>query len=242
MLHLPMSVPPPCPRLKFSSMATRGKLGQFDVNEPSSSAYSIEMPLVSFPDPPRPPTPGPPPRPPPIPPRPPVPTPPPSPRSETEAAWLQGLVAKQLSILAVHLIDIWFTQDGLVSLPYPDRPPTPGPRSVTVVPYYPLERAFALKHGLHSYVQLSLHLTEDYWNVRIGTNSALRTRPGPIGPRPDVPTPPPSPRRSATCSSCVKGGDDEYTEISNPNVSFSRQLAHPQLTFKQGMVLLHPLS
>ncbi|KAI1772775.1 hypothetical protein F4818DRAFT_139362 [Hypoxylon cercidicola] len=138
MLHISTSVPPSCPRSISKSFTDRGEMGRFDMFELNSPARSIDVPKkVSFPEPPRPPTPGPPPRPPPIPPCPPVPTPPPSPRSEAEAAWLRGLVAKQLSILAVQLLNIWFAPRALVSLPYPDRPPTPGPRSVLVVLYYP---------------------------------------------------------------------------------------------------------
>ncbi|KAI0173682.1 hypothetical protein GGR52DRAFT_399902 [Hypoxylon sp. FL1284] len=107
--------------------------------------------IISFPDPPRPPTPGPPPRPPPIPPRPPVPTPPPSPRSAAETEWLYGLVAKQFSVLAVQLVNAWLAPGAQISFPYPDRPPTPGPRSVANGhPMLLLGVVLALKHGLRS--------------------------------------------------------------------------------------------
>lgn len=39
--------------------------------------------------------------------------------------------------------------------------------------------------------------TENGKALQVATNTVSRSRPGPIGPRPDVPTPPPSPRRSA---------------------------------------------
>ncbi|XXH03196.1 hypothetical protein Hte_009593 [Hypoxylon texense] len=181
MLRSSASVSPSCPRPTSNSLTGRSEGEQFDVFGLDSSARSIEVPKkISFPDPPRPPTPGPPPRPPPIPPRPPVPTPPPSPRSNVEAAWLQEHVATQLSFLAAQLLDIWFTPGALISLPYPDRPPTPGPR------------------------------------------------PGPVGPQPDVPTPPPSPRRSAAYVSCVKSGNDECAETRGLDVSRGRQLSYPQ--------------
>lgn len=89
----------------------------------NSAAYYMEVPgKISFPDPPRPPTPGPP-RPPPIPPRPPVPTPPPSPHSSVEKEWLQRLVAENISILAVRMMNVWFAAREPVSFPHPPRPP-----------------------------------------------------------------------------------------------------------------------
>ncbi|OTB02835.1 hypothetical protein M426DRAFT_189422 [Hypoxylon sp. CI-4A] len=99
---------------------------------------------ISFPDPPRPPTPGPPPRPPPIPPRPPVPTPPPSPSSPAESNEVQGQVAKQLSVVAVRLVNVLIALDLPVSLPYPPRPPTPGPRSVSVILCFYIEMICSL--------------------------------------------------------------------------------------------------
>ncbi|KAI0848394.1 hypothetical protein F5Y00DRAFT_262486 [Daldinia vernicosa] len=100
----------------------------------NSAAYSMEVPgKISFPDPPRPPTPGPP-RPPPIPPRPPVPTPPPSPHSSVEKEWLQKLVAENISILAVRVMNVWFAAREPVSFPHPPRPPTPGPRPGPINP------------------------------------------------------------------------------------------------------------
>ncbi|KAK5636906.1 hypothetical protein RRF57_012618 [Xylaria bambusicola] len=87
--------------------------------------------------PPRPPTPGPPQPNPPMPPTPPEPTPPPSPQQ-----LLSCSLGRQPSILV--------SEAEPVQCPYPNPPPSPGPR-----------------------------------------------RPGPVRPRPDVPTPPPSPRRSA---------------------------------------------
>ncbi|KAI2610495.1 hypothetical protein GGR54DRAFT_378770 [Hypoxylon sp. NC1633] len=99
-----------------------------------SGDYMKALKNTSFPDPPRPPTPGPPPRPPPIPPRPPVPTPPPSPSSLEETELLQNAVAKQLSIVAVQLVNLWFAIVAPVSFPYPPRPPTPGPRPGPVGP------------------------------------------------------------------------------------------------------------
>ncbi|KAI1101294.1 hypothetical protein F4804DRAFT_335418 [Jackrogersella minutella] len=110
------------------------KTGQVDFFGSNSRGYSKELSKISFPDPPRPPTPGPPPRPPPIPPRPPVPTPPPSPTSSAEAEWSQRLVAKQLSILAVRLVNIWSALERPISLPLPPRPPTPGPRPGPIPP------------------------------------------------------------------------------------------------------------
>ncbi|KAI1392613.1 uncharacterized protein F4822DRAFT_441489 [Hypoxylon trugodes] len=108
---------------------------QYEPSRLTSTSFKINIPKkISFPDPPRPPTPGPPPRPPPIPPRPPVPTPPPSPNSSTEMEWLEELVTKQLSIIAVRLLDVWFTPGGPVSLPQPPRPPTPGPRPGPIGP------------------------------------------------------------------------------------------------------------
>ncbi|KAI1645813.1 uncharacterized protein F4817DRAFT_162799 [Daldinia loculata] len=100
----------------------------------NSAAYYMELPgKISFPDPPRPPTPGPP-RPPPIPPRPPVPTPPPSPHSSVEKEWLQRLVAENISILAVRMMNVWFAAREPVSFPHPPRPPTPGPRPGPIRP------------------------------------------------------------------------------------------------------------
>ncbi|KAI1478310.1 hypothetical protein F4774DRAFT_411166 [Daldinia eschscholtzii] len=98
------------------------------------ASYSMEVPKkISFPDPPRPPTPGPP-RPPPIPPRPPVPTPPPSPNSSAEMEWLQERLVKNVSILAVWVMNAWFASSEPVSFPHPPRPPTPGPRPGPIGP------------------------------------------------------------------------------------------------------------
>ncbi|OTA92926.1 hypothetical protein M434DRAFT_312984 [Hypoxylon sp. CO27-5] len=136
MIRLPTSVPPSYLLSTPVYSTSRGNTGRFSssLDNPTTDYMDMDMSkMISFPDPPRPPTPGPPPRPPPIPPRPPVPTPPPSPSSE-EAKWLQKIVAKQLSILAVRLVDIWFALDMPVSLPYPPRPPTPGPRPGPVNP------------------------------------------------------------------------------------------------------------
>ncbi|KAI1453943.1 hypothetical protein F4805DRAFT_461219 [Annulohypoxylon moriforme] len=118
--------------------ADRDRQGQFSFYGFNPKSYSMESSKIglpkTFPDPPRPPTPGPPPRPPPIPPRPPVPTPPPSPSSSAEAGLLQGLVAKQLAIIAVRLVDVWSALGVPISLPHPPRPPTPGPRPGPVGP------------------------------------------------------------------------------------------------------------
>ncbi|KAI0884024.1 uncharacterized protein GGS22DRAFT_195123 [Annulohypoxylon maeteangense] len=135
-LPLPASSFPPTMPVFY---ANHSKIGQLSVYLFDPTSYSMEsskigLPKISFPDPPRPPTPGPPPRPPPIPPRPPVPTPPPSPSSSAEADLLQGLVARQLSIIAVRLIDVWTALGVPVSLPHPPRPPTPGPRPGPVGP------------------------------------------------------------------------------------------------------------
>lgn len=125
------------PRPAEALSACRGGMGRFDFSKPSLSSSMLHREIlekISFPDPPRPPTPGPAPRPPPIPPRPPVPTPPPSPSSPEETEWLQGITARQLSTIAVRLVRIWLAIDAPVSLPHPPRPPTPGPRSVSVIP------------------------------------------------------------------------------------------------------------
>ncbi|KAI1206662.1 uncharacterized protein F4807DRAFT_469911 [Annulohypoxylon truncatum] len=119
--------------------ANADRTGYLNLYEFNPKPYSMEsskmgLPKISFPDPPRPPTPGPPPRPPPIPPRPPVPTPPPSPNSSAEADLLRGLVAEQLSIVAVRLVDVWLALGVPVSLPHPPRPPTPGPRPGPIGP------------------------------------------------------------------------------------------------------------
>ncbi|KAI0111044.1 hypothetical protein F4776DRAFT_667471 [Hypoxylon sp. NC0597] len=136
MIRLPTSVPPSYLLSAPVHSKGRSNTGQFSFPLDNSTADYMDMDVskISFPDPPRPPTPGPPPRPPPIPPRPPVPTPPPSPSSEEEAKWLQKIVAKQLSILAVRLVDVWSALGVPVSLPYPPRPPTPGPRPGPVNP------------------------------------------------------------------------------------------------------------
>ncbi|KAI0838136.1 hypothetical protein F5Y06DRAFT_50717 [Hypoxylon sp. FL0890] len=135
MIRVLTSTPPSCP-LPISVYSTdRSKTGRFDfLMHDYTERYMDVTKKISFPDPPRPPTPGPPPRPPPIPPRPPVPTPPPSPNSSEEAEWLQKVVAKQLSILAVRLVNVWSASGMPVSLPYPPRPPTPGPRPGPVGP------------------------------------------------------------------------------------------------------------
>ncbi|KAI1140620.1 hypothetical protein F5Y05DRAFT_280289 [Hypoxylon sp. FL0543] len=134
MMHLLTLIPPSC-QLSPSGLPTdcgdRGR-SNFVVREYTADHMHVPK-KISFPDPPRPPTPGPPPRPPPIPPRPPVPTPPPSPNS-SEAEWLQKVVAKQLSVLAVRLVNVWSALGVPVSLPYPPRPPTPGPRPGPVRP------------------------------------------------------------------------------------------------------------
>ncbi|KAI1351054.1 hypothetical protein F5Y01DRAFT_132394 [Xylaria sp. FL0043] len=137
---------------------------------------------TAFPNPPRPPTPGPPRPHPPVPRPPPGPTPPPSPRY-----LLFYNDGPQLSILV--------SPAEPFRCPYPNPPPSPGPR-----------------------------------------------RPGPIRPRPDVPTPPPSPRRSvnpwdfSTISSltdlalaCLTlatwDGDaaTEYVSMSMENDSYSKR-------------------
>ncbi|OTA56781.1 hypothetical protein K449DRAFT_468079 [Hypoxylon sp. EC38] len=137
MIRLSTSVPPSyllSAPVYSTGRSNTGRFG-FPLDNHTEDYMDMDMSkIISFPDPPRPPTPGPPPRPPPIPPRPPVPTPPPSPSSEEETKWLQKIVAKQLSILAVRLVDIWFALDMPVSLPYPPRPPTPGPRPGPVNP------------------------------------------------------------------------------------------------------------
>lgn len=116
----------------------------------NSAAYYMELPgKISFPDPPRPPTPGPP-RPPPIPPRPPVPTPPPSPHSSVEKEWLQRLVAENISILAVRMMNVWFAAREPVSFPHPPRPPTPGPRSVSMILFLTSRSVVTMKHACGS--------------------------------------------------------------------------------------------
>ncbi|KAI0509631.1 hypothetical protein F5B22DRAFT_320034 [Xylaria bambusicola] len=70
---------------------------------------------VCFPNPPRPPTPGPPRPDPPMPPNPPTPTPPPSPQQ-----LLSCSIGRQSSILA--------SEAEPIRCPYPNPPPSPGPR------------------------------------------------------------------------------------------------------------------
>ncbi|KAI0119802.1 hypothetical protein F4814DRAFT_458925 [Daldinia grandis] len=133
MPYLAMSVPPSPGPISVLSLKNNDE-EIFYYSRLNSASYYVEVPgKISFPDPPRPPTPGPP-RPPPIPPRPPVPTPPPSPHSSTEVEWLQRLVAENISIIAVRVINTWFAAHEPVSFPHPPRPPTPGPRPGPINP------------------------------------------------------------------------------------------------------------
>ncbi|KAI0439005.1 hypothetical protein F4803DRAFT_554497 [Xylaria telfairii] len=107
-------------------MALANKQQPYDNRSPvlGSSEEILNKP-ITLPNPPRPPTPGPPPRYPPIPPHPPVPTPPPSPRNANPLTVCSNSNSspQQLSTMLASV-----SVPGVHQCPYPNPPPSPGPR------------------------------------------------------------------------------------------------------------------
>lgn len=106
--------------------ALANKQKPYDNRSPDlGSSNEILNKPIALPIPPRPPTPGPPPRYPPILPRPPIPTPPPSPRNANPLIVCSNSLSspQQLSPTLASV-----SVPGSLQCPYPNPPPSPGPR------------------------------------------------------------------------------------------------------------------